>query len=451
MLNVVIIGAGEVGQYIARILSREEHNVILVDKDSKKLEGMAAKMDVGTRKGFGSDWKLLDELLDVDPDFLIAMTNEDEVNLISCSIAKNLGYRKTIARVKDDTFLDRTRLDFGRVFAIDHFICPELLVAHEVMKYMLSFGSLAVESFSGGAIQMRTLLITAEWQRVETPIKHLDLPKEMIIGLIRRPLDDGTFEVIFPHGDDLILPKDEVTCIGESDTIAKIHETFSTPYQAMKSIVMLGGSQVALNLAKLLKPHDTAIRIVDNNLERCAFLADRLPHCTIIHQDETNLEFLQSEKIDMADLVFVCTRNDEVNMMVSLLAKQAGCKNVAAVLAKAEYHSIAEKLGLCYAVSPRLVIANRLLSLILSSRVTSCVSMYENRAEVVELKISLDSKIAGIPIHQLGPLLPKDFLIAVIQNRGRIIIANGSRILTPGDSVIVVTAPKHMTELEKVF
>jgi trk system potassium uptake protein TrkA len=298
---------------------------------------------------------------------------------------------------------------------------------------------------------MRTLLITHAWQKVKTPIKHLDLPKDMIIGLIRRPLSDGTHEIIFPHGNDLILPKDEVTCIGESDTIANIHDTFLTPHPVMRSIVILGGSQIALNLAKLLRDHPVAIRIIEKEADRCAFLADQLPHCTIICQDVSSLDFLQSEKIDMADLVLVCTPQDELNMMVCLLAKQAGSKSVAVVLSKAEYHPIAEKLGVSYAVSPRLVTANRLLSIVLSSQVTRCVSLYENKAEVVEIKISLNSKITGIPINQLGPLFPKDFLIAVIQNRGRIIIANGTRILSPGDNVIVVTAPKHMNELERLF
>lgn len=446
MLNVVVIGAGEVGQYIARILSREDHNVIVVDKDSKKLEGLAASMDVGTRKGMGTDWQLLDELLDIDPDFLIAVTPEDEFNLTACSIAKNLGYRRTIARVKDDKFLNKNRLDFGRIFAVDQFVCPELLVAYDVLKYMMSFGSLEVESFAGGAIQMRTLLVGEGWKKVETPIKDLDLPKDVIVGLIRR----GD-KVIFPHGDDQIQTGDEVTFIGESDTVSRIHEYLQISYQEIKSLVLLGGSQVAFNLAKLLEGQDVAIRIIEKDPERCSFLADQLPGCTIIQQEITNVEFLESEKIDMSDLVVVCTSNDELNMMAALLAKQAGAKRVGVVVSKPEYQPMAEKLGMSFTVSTRLAAANRLLSIILSSRVTSCVSMYENAAEVVEIKISFDSKIVGIPITELGPLLPKDFLIAVIQNRGRMTIATGSRILSPGDSIIVVTAPKHLTALEKVL
>lgn len=455
MLNIVIIGAGDVGQYIALMLSKEQHNVTLVDKDPKKLEAASAKMDVATKKGNGTDWQLLDDLLDLNPDFLISLTPEDEINLTSCSIAKNLGYPRTIARVKDNRFLNKTRLDFARVFDVDSFICPELLVANDIQKYMLSFGSLAIETFAHGAVQMRTLVVPYKWKKGHIPIKDLDLPSDVIVGLIKRFIhEEGEKErvqVIFPHGNDLILPGDEVTCIGEAATVCSLHHYFGTPQKPIRSIVIIGGSLTAINLAKMLEDQPIAIRIIEKKYERCSYLADILPNCTIIHEDGTNLDFLLSEKIDLADLVITCTRNDETNMLASLVARQAGATQAVVILSKADFHPIAQQLGISHTVSPRLATANRLLSLILSSRVTSCVSLYENQAEVVEIQMSLNSKIVGIPINELGPLLPKDFLIAVIQNRGRTMIANGNRILSPGDSVIVVTNPRHLNEFKKVF
>jgi len=458
MLNIVIIGAGDIGAYIASMLSKEQHNVTLVDKDGKKLEELASKIDVGVKKGSGTDWQLLDDLLDLSPDFFIALTPDDEINLTACSIAKNLGYPRTIARVRDDSYLNRTRLDFARVFDVDYFICPEILVANDIQKYMLSSGSLAVETFAHGAVQLRTIVIPHKWKKYDESIKQLDLPEEVIVGLIRRHPEayeenkkEGESPIIFPHGEDFILPGDEVTMIGESDAITNIHHYFGTPHKNVKSIVMIGGSQTAFNLAKMLEPLDIAIRIIDKDYDRCAFLADQLSNCTIINQDGTNLDYLLSEKIDMADLVIASTRNDDVNMMASMVARQAGAEQVVVVLSKADYHPIAQHLGIAYAVSPRLATANRLLSLILSSRVTTCISLYENQAEVVEIQVSLNSKIVGIPLMELGPLLPKDFLISVIQNRGRIMIAKGNRILSPGDSVIVVTHPRHINEFKKVF
>lgn len=446
MLNVVIIGAGNIGSYIASMLSKEQQNVVLIDKDPKKLEEVVSKYDIAVKKGSGTNWQLLDDLLDLSPDFLLALTPDDEINLTACSIAKNLGYPKTISRVKDDSYLNRTRLDFARVFDTDYFICPEILVANEIQKFMLTSGCSNVETFAHGAVQLRTFTIPGSWKRIYTPIRELDLPEGMIIGLIKR----GD-KIIFPHGDDVILPGDEATCIGEADVISKLPQYFHIPQFKISSLVLIGGSQTALNLAKILQKEGISIRIIEKDYERCVALADQLPNCTIINQDGTQLDLLQSEKVDRVGLVIACTNNDETNMMASLVAKQAGAQKIAIVLSREDYHPIAEKLGLAYSVSPRLATANRLLSVVLSERVTTCVSLYENRAEVAEIQVSLHSKIVGIPINELGPLLPKDFIIAVIQNRGRILIAKGNRILSPGDSVIVVSHPRHMNELQKVF
>ncbi len=447
MLNVVIVGAGDVGSYIASMLSKEGHNVILIDQDSKRLEEVSSKIDVGVKKGTGTDWQLLDDLLDLSPDFFISLTQNDEINLTACSIAKNLGYPKTVARVTDDRYLNRSRLDFERVFDTDYFIGPEILVANEIQKYVLSRGSLAVETFAHGAVQLRTIKVPPLWNQADVPIRNLVLPKDMIIGLIKRKGEP----VIFPHGDDTIKAGDEVTCIGATEEIAEIDRFFEMPMKNISSALLIGGTRTAFNLAKMLEKQEVAIRLIEKSFERCAYLADALPNTTVINQDGTNLDFLRSEKVENCDLVVSCSRRDETNLLASLVAKEAGAKQVALILSNADYHKIALDLGLSYAVSPRLATANRLLSLILSSRVTTCMSLYENEAEVIELQVSLGSKIVGIPISELGPLLPQDFLIAVIQNRGRIMIARGDRILSPGDSVIVVTNPRHVTEFQKVF
>jgi trk system potassium uptake protein TrkA len=160
---------------------------------------------------------------------------------------------------------------------------------------------------------------------------------------------------------------------------------------------------------------------------------------------------LQTEKVERTDLVVACTNSDEINIMVALLAKEAHCEQVLISLTDTRYTPLVERLGISHTVSPRVSATNRILSLVREETVTSMVSIYEHQAEIVEIQVSAESKLVGIPIAELGPQLPRDFLIAVIQNRGRVMIANGNRILSPGDTAIVVTDPKHINELEKVF
>lgn len=451
----MVVGAGGIGRHIASVLSKEKHSVILIDLDAAKLEKASWNMDIGTRLGSGTDWQLMDDLLDLSPDFLIALTNSDETNLVACSIAKHLGYPRTIARVQDNRFLNSTRLDFSHIFEVDHFIGPELLAANDVLKYMISPGSIAVENFAHGAVQMRTLAIPVHWKKSHVPLKVLELPKGMIVGLVRRGVrtegENATKKLIFPHGNDVLIPGDEVTFIGETEVMVDLHQFLGLKQKGVKSVVIMGGSLTGLNLAKMLESRNIDVRLIEKDFNRASILAEQLPKTTIMNHDGTDIDFLRSEKIGSAEVFVSCTSKDEVNLLAALLGKEVGCQDVVAILSNTNYAPIASQLGINHAVSPRVTAADNILSQILSGTVTSLVSFYENQAEVMEIYVSMDSNVVGIPLSELGSLLPKDFLIAIIQNRGRIMVAHGSRIISPGDTVIVLTSPRHIPELEKIF
>jgi len=454
-MNIVILGAGGVGRYIAQVLSKEEHNVILIDPNAKKLEKASWEMDVATRQGSGTDWQLLDDLLDLTPDFLIALTNQDEINLAACTIAKHLGYPRTIARVRDNRYLNRTRLDFSHIFEVDYFIGPELLVANDILKYMVSPGSLAVENFAHGAVQLRTLAVPEKWRKSDVPLQHLSLPKGIIVSLIRRDRpeegESGVKEVIFPHGQDVIRPGDEVTFIGEAESISELHRFLGIKQQRISSVVIVGGSLTGLNLARLLEGRDVDVRLIEKDFDRCRYLAEKLPNTTILNNQGNDIDYFKAEKIGTAEVFVACTESDEMNMVTALLGKEVGCDDVVVTLSNTSYAPLANRLGINHALSPRISTADHILSHILGGTVTSLVSFYDNQAEILEINVSMESKLVGIPLSQLGALLPKDFLIAMIQNRGRIMVAHGNRIISPGDTVIVITSPKHIPELEKIF
>jgi len=457
-MNVVIVGAGQTGRHIAGLLSKEGHNVLLVDTNPSRLEQATWNTDIGVKEGSGADWQLLDDLLETHPELLVALTDEDATNLVCCTTAKNLGYPRTIARVRDNRYLNRTRLDFGRLFNVDDFICPELLVANEIYKNMLTPESLRVETFAHGAVQLRTIMIPTTWRKVDVPLSELELPKGMIVGVIKRRetrshdyIEKENAKIIFPHGNDVILPGDELTVVGETEVIGDVHSYFGVSQKTVRSVVVMGGSRTAVNLVKMLEGLDVSVRLIEKDREKCQELAEVLQCSTIINEDGTNLDFLLSEKINLADAYVVSTRHDELNVMAGLLAKEAGCDNVIIQLSNASYGPIASRLGLGFTASPRIIAGNRILAKALSGTLTSLVSLYEDQAEIFEISVSKDSNITGIPISELGPHLPKNFLIAVIQNRGRVMIANGNRIISPGDTVILLSDSKNRNELKKIF
>jgi len=454
MMNIVIMGAGELGCHVAALLSREKHNVILIDRDSKALQAAAETMDVAIRQGSGTDWQLLDDLLEFSPNLFIALTSDEETNLVGCSIAKNLKYPRTIARVRHERYLNRTRLDFARMFDVDYFIGPEILVAHDILKYILSPGTEFVEHFAHGALKLVTLKVPEGWSKGAMPLKEFGLPENIIVGLICREIHNGDHlekQIIFPHGNDTIQQGDEVTFIGASGTIQGVHKLFGLSQKTIRSAVIIGGSLTGLHLAKLLADRDMEVTIIDKSYEKCCILAERLRNCTVMHHDGTDVEFLKAEKINSADIVIAATNNDETNILAAALGKEVGCDDALVVLSNPSFVPITSRLGLGHTLSPRIVATNHILSQLYSGKVNTLISLYDDKAEIMELTVSQDSKVIGIPLSELGPFLPKDFLIVMIQNRGRIMIAHGNRIISPGDTVIVVTSPKHAEDLQKIF
>ncbi len=158
-MNIVILGAGSAGSYLATVLSKEDHNVVVIDTDHKALEKLAQQADVATKVGSGADWHLLLEIKDFNPDCFIAMSSNDETNLVACDIAKQIGYPKTLARIRQNCFLDASSINFSRIFSVDHILGTEMIVAHELLKCILNPGNLAIENFAHGAVQMQTIIM----------------------------------------------------------------------------------------------------------------------------------------------------------------------------------------------------------------------------------------------------------------------------------------------------
>ncbi|NGX48641.1 MAG: Trk system potassium uptake protein TrkA [Candidatus Anoxychlamydiales bacterium] len=456
-MNIVILGAGEIGSYLAKVLANEQHSVTLIDKDPIILEKVSEKADVATLLGYGSRWKILDALIENEPDIFIAMTGDDETNLVSCAIAKNLGYPKTVSRVKEIGFLARSRLDFGRLFYVDHFIGAEVLAANDILKSIINPEDIAIENFAHGAIQMRTIVIPQKWGKTDISLNSLDLPEEMIIGLIRRkkkdPKDPNKFieKIIFPHGTDHIEVGDEVTVLGETKFMQDIHNFFKIEQKKAKSVVIVGGSSVGVRLAHILELRNIHVKIVEQDENRCKEIADLLPKSTVINEDGKNLDFFASEQISDVDAFVVCTNRDEENFLIASIGKYVGCKKVISLISNTSFASILKSLDIKYAVSERVNIANRILSIIHEEKIISIASLCDNKAKVLEIKVSEDCNLVGIPLSELSAKLPKNLIISAIENRGRVMIGKGNRIISPGDTLILNTSPEIIAQLQDLF
>lgn len=453
-MNIVILGAGHIGSYLAEVLSLAQYNVILLDKDPEKLAKISKESDIATICADGAKWEVLDELLEHDPSLFIALSGSDEINLVTCSMAKNLGYPITVARVKNPGYLGRSRLDFGRLFYVDHFIGAEILASHDLLKNIINPQDLAIENFAHGSIQMRTIVIPPEWKKSHLAIKDLNLPEELIISVIRKKGKEQTpdnEEIIFPHGNDHIDVGDEITVIGQTNTMYQLHEFFSSKENIVSSVVIVGGSNISYNLARILEKLNISVKIIERDEKRCEELADILPKATIIHHDGTDINFLLSEQVQNAGAFIACRTDDETNLLLAMLGKKAGCKKVVALISDIKLAPLLRDMDIHFSVSERVNIANRIFSLLNEEKLISISSLYDNQANVVEMKVSKNSDLVGIPLADLSHRLPKDLLIAAIENKGQVMIGKGSRILSPNDTVIIISSPQHISELQELF
>ncbi len=449
-MNIVILGAGSTGTYLATLLSKEEHNVILIDKDGKKLDRLSKEADIATKKILGSEWKVLDILTESNPDFFLAMTENDETNLTACLLAKNLGYPQTICRISQTDYLEKGRLDFGRLFYVDHFIGAETIAAQEILKMLISAGDLLTEDFAHGIIQLRSLKIPNSWNKSSLPIQDLNFPEEFIIGLIRREKGDKK-EVLFPHGEDRILPGDVVAVVGEASSMNKIHAFFGIEEKSISSCTIAGGSSISVHLARLLQNLNVSVKIIEKEENICRFLADLFPKATIINHDCKDLQFLKSEKISSIPAFITATHHDEENLFIASVAKEAGCERVISVISDTSLISVLEKLKISFAPSAKVHIANRILSIIHSKTILSLSSLSDEDTKIVEMKVSPDSQLIGLPLSDLSSYLPRDLIIAIIENKGKVMIGKGDRILSPNDIVILITKKEHIHDLQHLF
>ena len=445
-MNIVILGAGKTGLFAAALLSREGYDVTLVDSDAAALEKANGELEISTRKAHIPDPLLFEELAETKPDLVFAATPYDEVNFVSCTIAKHFGFTKTVALVHSSEYLNHGRLDLSKLFHVDYFLAADLLAAQDLFKVLIHSGDIASEHFAHGAIQMRTLAIPKKWKKSSIPLKDLNFPEEFIVGLIRRK-----GEVIFPHGDDQILPEDEVTVLGEMKVINHLHEFLDLEERNVGSIILIGGSSVALHLATFLLQQKITVRIVEKEHKRCEELADALPKATIIHHDGCDKNWLIVEQAQKADALVCCTSNDAINLLAAALAKQAGCEKTVALLSDQSLSSTLERLGVIPAWSARLNVTSRLLSILHEKAILSVRSICNDAARIVELKVSARSRAVGIPLSDLAQELPQDLLVAVIESQGKVMIGRGNRILCPNDTVILIASPEHLSRVQEIF
>ncbi|MBW2573375.1 MAG: Trk system potassium transporter TrkA, partial [Deltaproteobacteria bacterium] len=309
-MNVIIAGAGEVGIYIAEKVTAESHDVTIIEIDPAKVREISNTLDVNVIPGNASSVQILKKAMVQNCDLFLSLTNNEEVNIVSASIANRLGAKKTIARFDNTDFRKTSEFSYQSHFGINEMFSSEMFASLEMDSFIRNPGSLAIEHFAQGTVIMRQVIIDENSRYTEKEVSKLDMPKDVKIACITR---DG--RLIIPKGDTLLKAGDSILLIGETEKINKFQRNFKWGKVDTRKIVILGGGRITLNLARRLNSKLFRLSIIERDPWRCERLSSELPYATVLQGDGTKLELLMEEHVETADFFIAATANDEINIM----------------------------------------------------------------------------------------------------------------------------------------
>jgi trk system potassium uptake protein TrkA len=444
-VRIVIVGAGKVGYQLVESLTKENHDLIVIDTNQDVIDKINDNFDVLTRKGNGISSSLLKGLEIEGWDLLIAVTDSDEANIVACITAKKVGVKTAIARVRNPEYV--VELDFMKnKLGIDYIINPEHATANEIIRLLLNTHTCYAADFAKGHVRMSEIMIEASSNLAGKQIKDINLPGGVIITAITR---NG--EVIIPNGFDYVMRDDTLYIMGEKGAVDSVAKTAGLRLinNRVKNVLIIGGGKVGYYLAKGLERLDTNVKIIEKNLDRCRELAESLDNTLVLHGDGTDITLLKAENVEGMDAFLAVTGYDEENLLVSVLAKQLGAGKVIAKVSRSNYTSVLETIGIDNAVSPKLITASDILRIVRGGRIVSISLLIGGRAEVVEIMPQEGTPALNKPLKELK--IPKSIIIGAILRNGKVIIPNGDSVIKSGDRVIVFTLDSHIEKVTKLF
>ena len=449
-MNLIIIGVGKVGETLVSNFTNENHDVMVVDVDFEKVQSVVNRYDVNGVAGGGLERKvLLDAGVD-KADFVIACTAQDEKNILCCVLARKLGAKYTIARVRDPEYfkeMESMKEDLG----LDYLFNPELQSANEIAQVLKFPTAKSVESFANGKATMVEFDVEEGNPLIDKPL--MQIAKEYGNDYLFAMVERGE-EVIIPRGDFALKSGDCVYIIASEDALNAFAKKVKMFKRSAKSAFIIGGGKTAYYLAKELLDDGVSVKIVEKNEARANELSAELPKATVLLFDATDQEALEEEKMSDSDACVVLTGMDEENVIISLYAKEQGVNKVVTKVDRSSVINMVKQLGLDTVVSPRNVIANHIVRFVRAHQADTgngINTLYKlhDKAEALEFTVGDNFTGIDVPLKNLG--VKSGVLIGGIVREDEFILPSGETSLKIGDKVIVVTAVKQITELKQIL
>jgi trk system potassium uptake protein TrkA len=445
-MRIIIAGAGEVGTHLAKMLSNENHEIILIDPEESRLKPIDSSLDVLTHEGSATSVKILQDSLIKKTDLFIAVTHSEDTNIISSILAKRFGALKTIARIDNIDYLESSTLEFFKSIGIDSLIYPELIAAREVLGLLHETGATDFMEFSGGKLAMYVQKLDEKAPILNKSLQEISISrrtdKYRAVAIKR----DG--KTIIPRGNEKFHLGDVVYVISTHEGIDEMMKTSGKENFEAKSIMILGGSRIAKHVA-LYMQKSCEVKLIDSDIKKCEDLAEILDNTLIINGDGRNVDLLEQEGITKMDAFVAVTGNSETNILSCLLAKKMGVKKTIAEVENMEYINLAENTGIDTIINKKISAASRIFRHTSNPNVTQVKYMTGTDAEVLEFNVPANSEITKGTLRSLD--FPKDAIVGGGTRDGEPFIATGDTIIKANDKVVVFTLPSAYEKLSKYF
>lgn len=447
-LNIILLGLGQVGSHLAQVLSRENHNIVAIESNPVQCREADESLDIKVLQGQGSDHRVLEAAGIEQADMMIAVTGNDEQNVLACWLATRYGVKQKIARIRNPAFFENpprfTLADWG----VDLAIQPELETAKEIVLLIKRSAATDVLEFAGNRIQLIGIRIDATCPLVHKSLEAAtrEIPEKVfrVVAILRGA------ETLIPGGKDIFQNRDQLFVIAAADDIPDVIRLTGKSDEKLQQIMILGGGRVGRATARLLdEEKDLTIKLIDSDADRALTLADELHRTLVIHGDGRDFNLLATEGILETDALVSATDDEETNILTSLLAKHLGVTKTIALVNRREYLPLMAPIGVNAAVNTKLITSNAILRLIRRGDVVSLATLSGLDAQAVEYLAHAESRITRKPLSKIN--FPRGAILGAVTRGDTVIIPVGDTRIQPGDHVVVFSLPQALPDVDKLF
>lgn len=449
-MRVLIAGGGEVASHIARRLIREGNEIVIVEESSSRCAQLEEAFDARIVRGSAASPRTMSEAGLADADMLIAVTGDDEVNLLACLIAQTDSRVKVkVARLRTHEVAEWRRICEESSLNIDLIIHPESEAVSRILPVLRVPGVSGIVDFADGQIKMFGMLIEPQHWTVGKSLREIassGAPENLLAAVIFR----GS-EVIIPHGEERILAGDHVYLLTRSEDLDQVFDFLGLRRQErLDRVFILGGKQIGIQLAQELERQRVNVKLFEKDLDRCRKISELLANTIVVHGDGLDASTLIEENVRDVGAYMALTNDDEDNLIASLLARRLGAKKVVALINRLNYLPLGQRLGINASVSPRLATVDRILRFVRRGQVVSVTTLGDEEAEAIELVASANSRYVGKKLMEMK--LPRGAIVgAVARSNGEVIVPRGHSTIEAEDRVIFFALEGVVAQLESAF